>query len=69
MSDVLRDCLARTSFVLTRSMSDLPYQVSPADPTTYASVAVTLTAVALLASYRPARRPASVDPIQALRDD
>jgi putative ABC transport system permease protein len=45
----------------------LLYQVSPSDPATYAGVAVTLGAIALVASYIPVRRATAVDPVQALR--
>ena len=56
-----------SAYGLTRLMTALLYGVSPADPLTYASVAVVLVAIALLASYVPARRAASVDPMEALR--
>lgn len=52
---------------VTRLMSSLLFGVSPIDPLTYSLVAVALIAVALLASYVPARRAASVDPMVALR--
>ena len=52
---------------LTRLMSSLLYGVSPMDPLTFGSVAVGLSAVAMLASYIPARRAAGVDPVVALR--
>jgi putative ABC transport system permease protein len=54
---------------LTRLMSSLLFGVSPMDPTTYAAVSVALGAVALLATYLPARRAARIDPIVALRTD
>jgi predicted permease len=41
--------------------------VSPTDPATYLIVSATLTLVAFLASYIPARRAAKVDPMEALR--
>jgi len=43
------------------------YQVSPADPVALAGTALLLIAVALFASYIPARRAARVDPMVSLR--
>jgi putative ABC transport system permease protein len=55
------------ALVLTRVMSALLFGVGPTDPMTYAAVSGTLAAVALLATYLPARRASRVDPIVALR--
>jgi putative ABC transport system permease protein len=51
----------------TRVLGTLLYEVKPGDPATYVTIALVLAAVALLASYIPARRAGSVDPSSALR--
>lgn len=53
--------------LLTPIMSALLYGVAPTDPVTYASVAIALVAVTMLATYVPARRASRVQPIIALR--
>jgi len=50
-----------------RLMSSLLFEVRPADPPTFAAVALVLVAATALASYVPALRATSVDPVQALR--
>jgi len=52
---------------LTRFLGAMLFNVKPNDPLTFAAVALLLAAVALLASYIPARRAMRVDPIVALR--
>jgi putative ABC transport system permease protein len=52
---------------LTRLMTKLLFEVSATDFTTYAVIALSLLAVALLACWIPARRATKVDPMIALR--
>jgi putative ABC transport system permease protein len=55
------------AFALTRLMKSFLFHVAPTDPATFLEVALFLFAVALLASYIPARRATRVDPVVALR--
>ncbi len=58
---------AVAAFGLTRLMRSLLFGVSAVDPSTFAAVIVLLAAVAIVASYIPARRALRTSPIVALR--
>ena len=55
------------AMAITRVLSSLLFGVGPLDPITYVAVSAGLAAVALLATYVPARRASRVDPVVALR--
>jgi putative ABC transport system permease protein len=52
---------------LTQMMKALLFEVSPVDPLTYCAVSLVLAAAALLASYIPAHRATTIEPVEALR--
>jgi putative ABC transport system permease protein len=55
------------SLALTRFIASLLFNVRANDPMTFLTVALSLAAVALLASFIPARRATKVDPMVSLR--
>jgi putative ABC transport system permease protein len=55
------------AFATARVLRGALYGVGVADPATFVGIPILLAAVALLASYVPARRAARVDPVVALR--
>src|SRR5215813_3385845 len=57
------------ALVLTRLMTKLLYGVTASDPTIFIAVAISLTIVALAASYIPALRAVRLDPLVALRHE
>jgi ABC-type antimicrobial peptide transport system permease subunit len=54
---------------LSRMITGLLFEVRPIDPTSILIAGVLLVAVALAASWIPARRATAVDPMVALRGD
>jgi putative ABC transport system permease protein len=55
------------ALALARLLGSLLFEVKPSDPATYLGVAFALIAAAVIASFIPARRAASIDPNVALR--
>jgi putative ABC transport system permease protein len=52
----------------TRALGTLLFGVTARDPLTFALAAATLVAIALIASWIPARTATRIDPVQAMRD-
>jgi ABC-type antimicrobial peptide transport system permease subunit len=57
------------SLATGRLLREFLYQVRPGDPQVIGSIVMLLIGVGLLASWLPARRAASIDPLVALRDE
>ena len=57
------------ALALTRLMTSLLFEMNPISPLIFLLAAFVLFAVAMAASYLPARRAASIDPVQALRTE
>jgi putative ABC transport system permease protein len=57
------------AFPAERLIKSFLYQVPTLDAWTYAAVVVALPAVGLIAAFLPARKAASIQPMQALRED
>ena len=58
---------AAAAAALTRYIQTLLFGVGPFDVTAFAAMSAAMLAVALLASYIPARRASRIDPVKALR--
>jgi len=56
------------ALLAVRVLTSLLFRITPTDPTTFVAVALTLVAVAALASWLPARRALGTDPVRALRE-
>jgi ABC-type antimicrobial peptide transport system permease subunit len=77
MTLILRQAMALTAigtalgivctFYATRVLQEMLFGVSPHDPLTFGAVIALILAVALVASYVPARRATKVDPMVSLR--
>jgi len=67
VAGALGGCIA--ALAVTRLLTSLLYDVKPADPLTFALTAGLLLLVGIMACLLPARRAATVDPMQALRSE
>ena len=55
--------------ISTRLLHSFLFGVSPLDPLTFLSVPVLMMLLAIAAAWIPARRAASIDPMEALRNE
>jgi putative ABC transport system permease protein len=62
-------CGLAGAFGVTRVIKTLLFNVTPTDPVSFLGVSLFLTLIAVVASYVPARRATTVDPIVALRNE
>lgn len=62
-------CGLVAALALTRLMSSLLFGIKPTDPATFAVVSISLLSAAAVSSYLPARRAATVNPVEALRSE
>jgi ABC-type antimicrobial peptide transport system permease subunit len=56
------------ALMLTRAMKTMLVGIRPADPVTFAAMVALFLAIAVVATWMPARRAAALDPSIALRD-
>jgi predicted permease len=57
------------AYATTRYLATLLFEVEALDPLAFSAMAAVLLVMGMLASYMPARRASSVDPMEALRSD
>jgi predicted permease len=57
------------AFVATRALTSMLFGITPSDVSTFVATAILLAAVALLATWLPARRATRVDPMVSLRTE
>jgi ABC-type antimicrobial peptide transport system permease subunit len=57
------------AFFASRLIASQLFGLKPGDPVTFLAACVVMIAVTMIASYIPARRAASVDPMRALRSE